>query len=92
MKMNFEWDVDKAKANAAKHGITFEEAQTVFNDPLMITYPDVYHSIGESREIAIGESIMGTLLVIAFTERDDRVRIISAREATGHERKEYEED
>jgi uncharacterized DUF497 family protein len=87
----FEWDEDKATANARKHGVTFEEASTVFADPLAAIFSDAAHSYDESREIMVGESQEGRLLIISFTERDDAIRIISAREATRRERRDYEQ-
>ena len=89
--MNFEWDREKARLNEARHDVTFEEAQTIFDDPLMALLPDMFHSIGEERFLAVGESIRQQLLVVSFTERGDNIRIISAREATRRERKDYEE-
>lgn len=88
--VQFEWDPAKATDNASKHGVEFAEAQTVFGDPLELTIPDPDHSIGEQRFISIGQSAAGRLLVVAYTERDDGIRIISAREATAQERKSYE--
>ncbi len=80
--MEFEWDTNKATANLKKHGVSFTEAATVFGDPLSTTFPDPEHSIDESRYITIGLSSNGRLIVLAHTDRDNRVRIISAREAT----------
>ena len=74
------------------HGVSFEEASTVFGDPLSNTYPDPEHSLGEERFIVIGESARGRILVVAHTDDGETVRLISAREATGGERKTYEED
>ena len=90
--MDFEWKPGKAEANQFKHGITFEEAQTVFDDPLARIYEDPVHSIGESRCLVIGESFSQEILVVSFTERGDNIRIISARLATRRERKFYEEN
>jgi hypothetical protein len=89
--MEFEWNPDKAPLNLEKHGISFLEAATVFNDPLSVTFPDPDHSIGESRYIIIGVSRFGQLLVVAHTDRGQKVRIISARKATRQEKKFYEE-
>lgn len=89
--MEFEWNPDKAALNLEKHGIFFQEAATVFNDPLSVTFPDPDHSIGESRYIIIGVCRFGQLLVVAHTERGERVRIISARKATRQEKRFYEE-
>ena len=90
--MEFEWDRDKAAQNVPKHGVSFHEAATVFGDPLSVTFPDPDHSIGERRYITMGVSYSGRLLVIAHTERVERVRIISARAATPRERSYYEEN
>ncbi|MEH2198097.1 BrnT family toxin [Nostoc sp.] len=89
--MEFEWNLNKAELNLEKHGVSFQEAATVFNDLLSFTFPDSDHSIGESRYIIIGISRFGQLLVVAHTDRAEKVRIISARKATSQERKFYEE-
>ncbi|WP_375506814.1 BrnT family toxin [uncultured Nostoc sp.] len=89
--MEFEWNPDKAALNLEKHGISFPEAATVFNDPLSVTFLDPDHSIGESRYIIIGVSRFGQLLVVAHTDRGKKVRIISARKATRKEKRFYEE-
>lgn len=89
--MEFEWNPDKAKLNLEKHGVSFQEAATVFNDPLSITFPDPDHSIGENRYIIIGISRFEQLLVVAHTDRGDKVRIISARKVTRPEARFYEE-
>lgn len=89
--MEFEWNPDKAKLNVEKHGISFQEAATVFNDPLSVTFPDPDHSIGENRYVIIGISRSRQLLVVAHTDRGEKVRIISARKATRPERRFYEE-
>lgn len=88
--MEFEWDRDKAAANVKKHGVEFSEAMTVFGDPLEVTIPDPDHSEGEIRFLSLGVSVSGRLLVVAYTEREGRTRIINAREATAQERKQYE--
>ena len=88
--MQFEWDPAKAAENAAKHRVEFTEAITVFGDPLELTIPDPDHSVGEKRFLSIGQSAAGRLLVVAYTERDGRIRVINAREATTQERKSYE--
>jgi uncharacterized DUF497 family protein len=85
------WDPAKARENLAKHGISFEEAVTALEDPLSAIGPDPDHSFGEERFIAFGISPFGRLLAIAYTERDDTIRIISARRVTPNERKIYEE-
>jgi uncharacterized protein len=89
--MEFEWNPDKAKSNLEKHGISFEEAATVFNDALSATFPDPDRSVGESRYVIIGVSRFGNLLIVSHTDREDKIRIISARKATRHEQKFYEE-
>jgi hypothetical protein len=88
--VQFEWDPDKAEANAKDHGVEFAEAQTVFGDPLEATIPDPDHSVGEHRFLSIGRSAAGRVLVVSYTERDGRLRIISARPATARERRAYE--
>ena len=90
--MEFEWDDTKAASNQAKHYVSFEEAQTVFTNPLAVIFDDEEHSDDEKREIIIGHSQTNRLLLVSFTERSNAIRIISAREATRHERKEYEEN
>lgn len=92
MSLRFEWDSKKAKANLAKHEVSFEEALTVFADPLARIFPDEEHSIDELREIIIGQSALKQLILVNFTGTDDRVRIFSARKATRRERKDYEEN
>jgi len=89
--MEFEWDPNKADANASKHGVTFYEAATVFGDPLALSFPDTNHSVDEDRFITFGLSRFHQQLVISHTYRAGRVRIISARLMTRHERKIYEE-
>jgi len=91
MKLKFEWDEEKAKANLKKHRVSFDEATTVFIDPLSITIPDPDHSVDEQRYIDIGSSDKGRVLVVAYTERGSNIRIISCRKATPSERKLYEE-
>ncbi len=88
--MQFEWDPAKASENAAKHGVAFTEAITVFADPLELVIPDPDHSVGERRLLSIGMSSSGRLLVLSYTERGARIRLISARTATARERKTYE--
>ena len=89
--VTYEWDARKAVANLKKHQIDFEEAASVFLDPLATTYPDPDHSSSERREITIGCTIKRHLVFVSHCERGDRVRIIGARLATGNERKQYEE-
>ena len=92
MDVRFEWDGSKAASNAVKHGITFEEAQTVFADPTAVIVPDEWHSDVEEREIIIGHSDQQRLLFVVFVERVVRtVQIISARSATRKERLDYEQ-
>ncbi len=86
----FEWDEKKAYQNIKKHGISFEEAVTVFGDPFSITIYDPLHSEGEDRFVILGMSNKNRILVVVHTDRDDRIRIISARKATKKERKQYE--
>jgi uncharacterized protein len=88
--VQFEWDPAKAIENASKHGVEFTEAMTVFGDPLEVAIPDPDRSIGERRFLSVGLSSAGRLLVVAYTERQQRIRLISAREATARERKNYE--
>ncbi len=97
MKLVFEWDARKAKANLKKHRVSFEEAKTIFNDPHLITYSDNFHSDREDRFISIGYSSKSRILLIVHTERQENdsvlvIRIISSRKATPTERKFYEED
>jgi uncharacterized DUF497 family protein len=89
--MQFEWDENKAEGNLSKHGVSFEEAVTVFGDPLSDTVPDPDHSLDEHRFIIIGSTESGKILVVAHTDSGRSVRIISAREATHGERQVYEE-
>jgi len=91
MSLTFEWDQNKSEKNERKHGITFEEAKTVFNDPLAITIDDPNHSYDESHYIDIGFSFEGEVLVVWYTERNENIRIIGCRKATRSERKKYEE-
>jgi uncharacterized DUF497 family protein len=88
--MEFEWDAHKAVLNLKKHNVSFEEAATVFGDPLSITVPDPDHSLEEDRYILIGMSTNHRLLMVAHAERGDRIRIMSARELTRREREQYE--
>ena len=88
--LTFEWDPQKAESNNEKHGISFEEASTVFRDPLSLTIDDPLHSTGEVRMVQIGISHKNRLLVVVHTERENNIRIISARKATKKERDNYE--
>ena len=90
--MRFEWDAAKAAGNLRKHGISFDEASTVFADDLSATARDPDHSQGEMRMLTFGMSSGGRVLVVSHTDRSETVRIISARPATRYERKVYEED
>lgn len=90
--MSFVWDTLKAVANVQRHAISFEEAQSVFRDPLAVTFDDQGHSEQEPREIMIGHSDKGRLLFVCFTERAMDIRLISAREATRLEREKYEDN
>jgi len=93
MALKFDWDQGKAGSNLRKHKVGFDEASTVFADPLARIFYDQDHSTDETREIIVGHSVLGRLLLVSFTERDrDLVRIISARAATRNERKSYEEN
>lgn len=89
--MQFEWNPDKANLNLKKHGVSFNKASTVFNDPLSVTFPDPDHFFGEDRYVIIGLSIADRILIVPHTDRADRVRIISAREANRNERRFYED-
>jgi uncharacterized DUF497 family protein len=96
MQLLFEWDDRKASENFKKHKVSFEEAKTVFNDPLLITFPDEYHSAAEERFISIGASASREILLVVHTEREETeialvVRLISCRKATPLERRTYEE-
>ena len=91
MAFAFEWDRAKAAANLAKHGVSFEEASTVFGDPLSSTVADPRRSQDEERFAILGMSTRGRLLAVFYAERGERIRIISAREATRRERGDYEE-
>ena len=89
--MNFEWDPRKAESNLRKHDVSFGEAVTIFNDELSITVYDPDHSREEDRYISIGWSNRGRLIMVSHTDRNNRIRIISARELTQGEQKAYEE-
>lgn len=89
--MDFEWDPEKAAANVRRRRVSFNEAATVLEDPLSTTFPDEAHSEGEMRFVTVGVSQRGRLLVVAHTERNDTIRIISARRATRREREFYEQ-
>jgi len=89
--MFFEWDPAKGQSNLEKHGVSFEEAATVFGDPLSLTIEDPDHSLGEERFVTIGRTARSETVVVAHADRGDGVRIISARPATARERRQYEE-
>lgn len=88
--MDFEWDPRKVERNLAAHGVSFEEASTAFGDPLSVTISDPKHSVGEHRFVLFGLSATGRLLAISHMDRAGTIRIISARLATRHERRQYE--
>jgi len=92
MGQQFEWDAAKAARNLKKHGVSFEEAVSVFADPQARLYDDPDHSVSERRAIIVGISARAALLVVGFTDRSDQVRIITARTATTRERKHHEEN
>jgi len=89
--MKLEWDENKAARNQSKHGVSFEEAKTVFEDPLYVDFYDPDHSDDEERYLIVRESNRGRLLIMSYTERGDSIRLISAREVTLAEREAYEE-
>jgi uncharacterized protein len=89
--MDFEWDDTKARTNLSKHGVSFDEAKTVFTDPLYVDFYDPDHSDDEERYIIVGMSQQRRLLIVAYTERGQTMRLISARTATPSERDAYEE-
>ncbi len=89
--MEFEWDDNKEAKNEKKHGVSFHEAATIFGDPLAITFDDPDNSINEKRLITFGISRLNRCIIVSHTERSSKIRIISARETTKHERKIYEE-
>ncbi len=90
--INFIWDKNKAKLNLDKHNLSFEEAATVFADPLAFIFDDEDHSRTEPRALIIGHSNKNKVIIVSFTERDKHVRIISARKATKKEKQDYEEN
>lgn len=91
MPLEFRWDREKGAANIEKHGVSFEEASTAFGDPLSITVGDPDHSEDEARFVLVGQSFRGKLLVVVHSEQEGGIRIISAREATRRERRDYEQ-
>ncbi len=88
--MKFEWDLTKDRTNRENHGVSFEEASTVFGDRLALSWEDSTHSVGEYRTLTLGYTEQQRLIIVAYTEREDRIRIISARPATPAERRLYE--
>mgnify|MGYP001616557590 CR=1 FL=1 len=90
--MAYEWDTEKAKSNLAKHRVSFDEASTVFGDPIGKIVSDPRHSITEQRYVLLGYSERQRILAVMFAERGEQIRIISARCATRHERRQYEEE
>ena len=91
MALRFVWDRRKAAENVRKHGVSFEEASSCFGDALSISIPDPDHSVMEERQLLMGKSALGRLLNVSHAERNGEIRLISARLATRHERKQYEE-
>ena len=89
--MQFEWDENKAEKNLLKHQVSFDEAKTVFDDPLYIDFYDPDHSVDEDRYLIVGQSNQERILIVSYTERANLIHLISAREATRQERKVYEE-
>jgi uncharacterized DUF497 family protein len=89
--MRFEWDKNKAAKNLSKHEVSFEEAKTVFDDPLYVDFYDPDHSEKEERYLIVGESNRRRLLIVSYTEKEKAIRLISAREVTRSEREAYEE-
>lgn len=90
--MLFDWNEEKAKSNLVKHGVSFDEATSIFDDPLFLTFADPEHSLQEQRFLIMGESVRGRLLVVSYTERKNTIRLISARPVTRKERKVYESE
>ncbi len=91
MSVQFEWNQEKAKRNLKKHQVSFEEASTIFDDPVFITFLDEEHSLDEDRYITVGFSGSNRLLLAAHTDRQGQIRIISARKATRYEQQFYEQ-
>lgn len=92
MSVGFEWDANKATLNVSKHRVSFDEATTVFDDPLAAIFDDLDHAAKERREIIVGHSVRGRLILVCFSEQADIIRIFSARPVTRKERKDYEEN
>ena len=91
MKLTFEWDEVKEKENLRKHKVDFNEGKTIFNDPFLLTFPDIDASESEERYVNIGVSAKDRILVLIHTERQGKIRIINCRKATARERRDYEE-
>jgi len=91
MALTYEWDEEKSRNNVRKHGVSFEEAKTIFNDPFAITIGDPDHSFSEERFLEIGMSAKGRILVVWYAERGDNIRVIGCRKATRSEWRKYEE-
>lgn len=91
MKLEFEWDEAKARENLKKHRVGFDEGKTIFNDPFLLTFPDIYNSGAEERYVNVGLSFRDRVLVLIHTEKQGRTRIISCRKASLRERRHYEE-
>jgi uncharacterized DUF497 family protein len=91
MKLTFEWDEVKARENIRKHKVSFDEGKTIFNDPFLLTFPDIDSSESEERYVNIGLSVKDRVLVLIHTERQGKIRIISCRKAKARERRFYEE-
>ena len=92
MALTFEWDEEKSKENLRKHGVSFNEAKTVFNDPFGMTIADPDHSLREDRYIDMGMSSRGRILTVWYTERGPNIRIVGSRKAAPSQRQQYEED
>ena len=90
--VKYDWDKNKAKSNLSKHGVSFDEAKTAFGDPLYVDFYDPDHSFEEHRFILLGKSIHDRVLFISYAERNDNIRLISAREATPSESRAYEQN
>lgn len=90
--INFIWDKNKAKLNLGKHNLSFEDAATVFADPLAFIFDDDEHSRKEQRNLIIGHTKKNKVIIVSFTERDQHIRIISARKTTKKEKQDYEEN
>jgi hypothetical protein len=89
--VKFQWDAKKATSNLRKHGVSFDEASTVFGDPLAATIPDPEHSVDETRLVTVGHSARGRVIVVVHADRGEDVRLISARRATAREKTKYAE-